>query len=571
MQTEPRPDPPTEIPTLDPSALFATAFDNAPIGMGLLDLEGRWLRVNRAFCEIVGYGPQQLTRFIYSELTHPDDLPGELEQLERLLAGEVASYSIEKRYLHSAGHPVWVRLHRSVIRDGSGRPTHFISQVEDITQPKQSQLMLTHMVMHDALTGLPNRTLAVDRLEQALARSKRKEATVAVLFLDLDRFKVINDSLGHSAGDRLLMAVGHRLSEAVRPSDTVARVGGDEFLIVCDDVADQDEALGIGRRVLEAVSRPFRVAEGEVVLATSVGVTLARAGDSPEDLIRDADAAMYRAKEAGRARCELFDETMRNGVVERLHLEQSLRRAIAREEFRLHYQPLVSMGTGEVLGVEALLRWEDPERGLVQPNDFIPLAEETGLIVPIGEWVLREACSQGARWRALGLGDLRVAVNLSVRQLLEPSLAEVVEEALAQSKLEPGKLCLEITESVLTTDAEASVEALRALKRLGVQLAVDDFGTGYASLIYLKRFPVDVLKVDRAFVSGLGTDPEDSAIVAGVVGLAKTLGLTPIAEGVETERQQDALVSLGCDLAQGYLFSRPQPADAVSLSLAAAS
>ncbi|HYH28469.1 MAG TPA: diguanylate cyclase, partial [Actinomycetota bacterium] len=424
-----------EPPKLDPVALFVTAFENAPIGMGLLDLEGRWLQVNRALCDLLGRDATELATCRFSDLTHPEDLPTELEQIDRLLSGEADSYSVEKRYVHSAGHPVWVRLHRSVVRDNDGRPTHFISQVEDITQPKQSQLMLTHMVMHDALTGLPNRTLAVDRLEQALARSRRSPSTVAVLFLDLDRFKVMNDSLGHSGGDRLLVAVGQRLSETVRPSDTVARLGGDEFLIVCEDVGDQDEALGIARRVLEAIARPIKVSDAEVVLGTSVGVAVAGGHATPEEMIRDSDAAMYRAKESGRGRCELFDQTMRNGAVERLRLEQSLRRAIEREEFRLHYQPLVSMGTGSILGVEALLRWEDPERGLVPPNDFVPLAEETGLIVPIGEWVLREACAQGSRWRARGLGDLRVAVNLSVRQLLEPGLPDVVEDALRTSGL----------------------------------------------------------------------------------------------------------------------------------------
>jgi diguanylate cyclase (GGDEF)-like protein len=417
-----------------------------------------------------------------------------------------------------------------------------------------------HQATHDPLTGLPNRSLVVDRLDRALARAQRSGGRVTVLFADLDRFKVVNDSFGHSAGDGVLLCISERLRAAVRPHDTVGRLAGDEFVVVCEDLTDR-EALDVAGRIAAAVAQPIELGGRESVITASIGIAHAEPATRAEDMLRDSDVAMYRAKERGRSRVELFDAEMRRRMIDRLETERSLRTAIAAGELRLDYQPLVSFDGWRVIAAEALVRWDHPERGVVGPADFIPLAEETGLILPIGRWVLGEACRQLAVWRAAGRRDLRVTVNLSARQFADPDLIDAVAEALARAGLPTGALCLEITESVLMEEVEATAETLRALKRLGVHLAVDDFGTGYSSLSYLKRFPVDLLKIDRSFVDGLGTDPEDGAIVLAIVSLARALRLDVVAEGVEYFHQLEALHRLGCDAVQGFLLGRPGPAD----------
>jgi diguanylate cyclase (GGDEF)-like protein len=419
-----------------------------------------------------------------------------------------------------------------------------------------------HQATHDPLTGLPNRSLVLDRLEQALARSSRTGGRVTVLFADLDRFKVVNDSFGHSVGDNVLLCVSERLRAAVRPHDTVARLAGDEFVVVCEDLTDA-EALDVAERVAATVAEPIILGGRETVITASIGIAHAEAGTRAEDMLRDSDVAMYGAKERGRSRIELFDAEMRRRMVDRLEMERSLRTAIANGELRLDYQPIVSFDGWQVTAAEALVRWDHPERGVVHPAEFIPLAEESGLILPLGRWVLTEACRQLALWRAEGRPELRVTVNLSARQFADPGLIDVVAEALARACLPADALWLEITESVLMEEVEATANTLYALKRLGVHLAVDDFGTGYSSLSYLKRFPVDLLKIDRSFIDGLGTDPEDGAIVLAIVSLAQALRLEVVAEGVEHFHQLEALHRLGCDAVQGYLLARPGPPDAL--------
>jgi diguanylate cyclase (GGDEF)-like protein len=419
-----------------------------------------------------------------------------------------------------------------------------------------------HQATHDPLTGLPNRSLVLDRLEQALARSSRTGGRVTVLFADLDRFKVVNDSFGHSVGDGVLLCVSQRLRAAVRPHDTVARLAGDEFVVVCEDLTDSD-ALDVAERVAATVAEPIVLDGRETVITASIGIAHAEPGTRAEDMLRDSDVAMYGAKERGRSRIELFDAEMRRRMVDRLEMERSLRTAIADGELRLDYQPIVGFDGWQVTAAEALVRWDHPERGVVHPAEFIPLAEESGLILPLGRWVLTEACRQLAVWRAQGRHDLRVTVNLSARQFADPELIDVVAEALARACLPADALWLEITESVLMEEVEATANTLYALKRLGVHLAVDDFGTGYSSLSYLKRFPVDLLKIDRSFIDGLGTDPEDGAIVLAIVSLAQALRLEVVAEGVEHFHQLEALHRLGCDAVQGYLLARPGPADAL--------
>jgi len=446
-------------------------------------------------------------------------------------------------------------------KDSEGRIEFVSSVTRDISERKAFEERLEYQATHDPLTGLPNRTLFLDRLELALARSRRTNRTVAVLFCDLDHFKVVNDSLGHSAGDRLLVALAQRLREALRPGDTVARFGGDEFVILCDELATQQDAVYIAERIHRAVHEPLTIGSTEVFAAISIGIAFASAETGPETMIRDADAAMYLAKERGRARYEVYDETMRATLVERLDIESALRRAMTRHELRVVYQPTIDLGTGSIVGVEALLRWDHPERGLLVPAEFIDVAEETGLIVPIGSWVIEQASRQAQRWQAARPGEhLLVSVNLSSRQLDNPALIETVREVIEATGVDPSLLGLEITESVVMRDPLASTVTLQALKDLGVRLAVDDFGTGYSSLAYLRRFPVDLLKVDRAFVDGLDPqtgDAEDRAIVAAVVSLAHTLGMQAIAEGVETEAQLAELRSLGCDMAQGYYIAKP--------------
>ena len=428
---------------------------------------------------------------------------------------------------------------------------------------KAFEEQLAHQSMHDPLTGLPNRLLFLDRLTLAIARGRRTQARVAVLFLDLDRFKNVNDSLGHDAGDELLVSVARRLESVLRPGDTVARFGGDEFTILCEDLLDdpaRSRAIEIGRRLVEAMGQPFVVRDAETYVGVSVGIALATSGDETADeLLRDADAAMYHAKDGGRGRVAVFDDTIRERALARHSTENALHRAIERGELRLFFQPIVRLEDARCIGAEALVRWQHPERGLVPPSEFVPLAEETGLIVPLGAWVLENAASQIARWQ-LEHEHFAVAVNLSARQLAQPDLTDHVADVISRNGVRPENLTFEITESVLMDDADAVMRVIEQLREIGVRFAIDDFGTGYSSLGYLKQFSVDTVKIDRAFVDGLGSDPGDHAIVSAVVGLAHALGLCVVAEGVETEAQLVELVALGCDEAQGYFFAPPQPA-----------
>jgi diguanylate cyclase (GGDEF)-like protein len=480
-----------------------------------------------------------------------------------LFAGDISGYQMEKRYLHATGSAVWVSLSVSAVRDEDGTPLYMIAQTEDITEKKAVRERLAHQAVHDPLTGLPNRASFLNRLDLALDEAGRQRRRVGVLFLDLDHFKVINDSLGHEAGDQLLVTIAHRLRRILRPTDAVARFGGDEFTILCEDVADADAVMGLARRVLAEVSRPILLTEGEVFVTTSIGIALSgHDAETPQTLVRDADTAMYRAKDAGRARADFFDERVRARTLEHLHTGNALHRALARGEFEVRYQPILDLETGRVVRFEALLRWNHPERGLLSPIEFIGLAEETGLIVPIGAWVLDTACAQAARWceQTLDGTPLGISVNLSPRQLSEPSLPGEVERTLERSGLDPDLLWLEITETALMHDTESAASALRVLRGQGIHLAVDDFGTGYSSLTHLKGFPIEALKIDQSFVKGLGRDAEDTAIVTAVVSLAHALGLGATAEGVETPEQLASLRTLGCDHAQGHLFSEPQSA-----------
>jgi diguanylate cyclase (GGDEF)-like protein/PAS domain S-box-containing protein len=557
-----------EAELLEAQERFRSAFEHAPIGMALAATNGQLFRVNLALAQMLGRAPDELLGVSLVSVTHPDDRATTEEMLARLLTGEIGSYRLEQRLLHTYGREVWVAVSASLVRDPAGVPMHVVHQIEDITARRRDGERLAHQAIHDPLTGLPNRLLFVDRLRRALSAIDTLGRT-AVLFLDLDHFKVINDSLGHSAGDRLLVAVADRLRNAVRPSDTVARFGGDEFTVLCQGVPDERVAAEIAERISAAVAKPVVLVEGEVYVTASVGIALSGSDpETPETLLRNADAAMYSAKDLGRARVEMYDAGSRDRAVRYLRTGNELHRALERGEMRVHYQPIISLETRRVAGFEALVRWQHPERGLVFPDQFVGLAEETGLIVPLGGWVLEQACRQAAEWHAQG-APVTISVNLSPRQLAEPRLPETVAAVLARTGLDANYLWLEITEGTLMRDPESAVTVLHALTATGVHLSVDDFGTGYSSMAYLRRFPVEALKVDRTFVDGIGRETEATAICTAVVSLAHALGMRAVAEGVETAEQVATLRTLGCELAQGYLFAKPGPADRYSVNSSA--
>jgi diguanylate cyclase (GGDEF)-like protein len=424
---------------------------------------------------------------------------------------------------------------------------------------RQEEERARHRALHDPLTGLPNRTLFEDHLERALARQERRDTAVGVIFMDLDRFKLVNDSLGHQSGDELLRSVSSRLKQALRPGDVVARFGGDEFAVLLDEVAEERDATTVAERIAAGLLKPFLLEEREHFVTASMGIAIGGAGADPAGLIRDADAAMYRAKDRGRARYELFDEMLRLRVGDRLRIENELRAAIDRSELRVHYQPVVSLKDGRIAGAEALIRWEHPRRGLIEPEEFIEVAEEGGLIVPMGRWVLEEATRQAAMWHNANpdSAPLEISVNVSARQLSDQRLPDLVRRTMSSAGLDPTTLSLELTEGVLMEDSEIPMEALRQLKQMGIRLVLDDFGTGFSSLSYLKRLPLDSIKLDKSFAASLGSGSIDDAIVSAVVALGQNLELSVVAEGVETQEQLDVVRKLGCDYGQGFLFSPP--------------
>jgi diguanylate cyclase (GGDEF)-like protein/PAS domain S-box-containing protein len=545
---------------------FKSSFRDAAIGMALVATDGRWLQVNRALCRIVGYSEEELLGKSFQDITYPEDLEADLNQIRRTLAGEIETYQMEKRYLHKGGSVVWGLLSVSLVHDEGGEPLYFVAQIQDITERKMLEEQLEHRAFHDHLTDLPNRYLFVDRLGQALRRTRRRKGRkVAVLFVDLDRFKVINDSLGHEAGDILLVLVSERLRRCLRPEDTLARFGGDEFVALLQDVEDPSEAIKVAGRITEEIKRPFVLEGRELFVRASLGVAVGDADTpSPEGLLRDADTAMYRAKHEG-GDCRMFDPAMYEWALKRLELEHDLRRAVEGEELVVYYQPIVNLQSGEAWGVEALVRWEHPERGLLSPTEFVPVAEESGLVVPIGERVLEEACRRATLWQKTHLHPrpLVVSVNLSARQLRRPDLARTVEKVLRETGLDARSLSLDITETVYVETLEENTAALDELRRMGVRVSIDDFGMGYSSLSYLKRLPADALKIDKSFVAGLGEDMEDTAIVRMVIDLAHTFGMEVVAEGVESWAQAEILREMGCDMAQGFCFCEPVPTERI--------
>jgi diguanylate cyclase (GGDEF)-like protein/PAS domain S-box-containing protein len=491
--------------------------------------------------------------------------PGDVERIKMEMLNHLSElnskFESEYRILCKGKTYRWMLSRGIIIRDTSGEAYRIVGTQSDITNRKVTEEQLLHDALHDALTGLPNRVLFMDRLSHAISLAKRRRNYLfAVLFFDLDRFKLINDSLGHSVGDQLLIAIARRLEKYLRVGDTVARLGGDEFTILLEDIKDENVATNIANRLQEELTRSFNLSGNEVFTSASIGITLSSFNyERPEDLLRDADIAMYRAKATGKARYEVFNTTMHTRAAALLQLETDLRRGLERREFQLYYQPIVSLKTSAITGFEALIRWQHPQRGLVSPAEFIPVAEETGLIVPIGWWVLREACRQLSAWKIQfpEYQSLVMSINLSAKQFTQTNLVEEITEILRETNVPAQSLKLEITESVIMDNAEIATTMLFQLQSLGIQLSIDDFGTGYSSLAYLYRFPTHTLKIDRSFINKIDIDSEQFEIVRTIVTLAANLGMDVVAEGVETLKHLAQLKALNCGSGQGYLFSKP--------------
>jgi diguanylate cyclase (GGDEF)-like protein/PAS domain S-box-containing protein len=542
---------------------FRLAFDHAPIGIALISLDpptgGHLLRGNPAFHALLGRTPAELESADILQFTVPEDRLAAQHRLAQMQAGELTSYSDSRRFLHADGHVVWTSMTSAVVADEQGAPLYLVAQFEDITGRREAEQLLTRQAMHDGLTGLPNRVLLMDRIAQALARSYRRGTRLALFFVDVDSFKTVNDTLGHAAGDLLLIEVGRRLAELGRDDDTVARLAGDEFVVLCEDVPGQNDAERIARRLLSGLERPYEVDRDIFRTTASIGIALSGPGSTADELLQNADIAMYRAKEAGRGTYSVYDKNLRASRDHRLRTEKELRFGIEHRQLQVLFQPIIDLSTGSTASVEALVRWDHPARGLLKPAEFLDVAETTGLIIPLGRWVIPEACRQVAEWQRSdpGIAPEQLSVNLSAVELSDPDIVNIVARALREARLPASSLCVEITESALLDGNSSNVATVRQLRAMGIRIALDDFGTGYSSLTNLKRFPVDIVKIDRSFVAGLGTDPEDTAIVGAVVGLAQALGLATTAEGVENPGQRDHLRRLGCTHVQGHFYSPP--------------
>lgn len=550
---------------------FRQAFHGSLVGTALLsEADGSFVEVNSALCEMLGYRePELLATFL--PLVVPADERADMSSiLDEVRSGATDQFKAERRLVNADEIAQWVQLSITRLDQPGDRVGLLICQVEDIDERRTAEVRLVHKTLHDPLTGLPNRLLLRDHLALALSRRKRPPDSVGLFFLDLDRFKLINDAFGHDVGDELLVVVAERISRAVRPEDTVSRLGGDEFVVLADDLAGTEEASRIAERIRVAVSKPAHVRGREVVPTVSIGIALAdQRHQSPDQLLADADSAMYRAKDWGKDRFATFNDALRQDANQRVRVEGMIREALRRDRVTALYQPIIDLSGGGAVGAEALLRLRSEDGDLIEPSGFLEVAEDTGLVVQLGARVLDAACREAVGWNRPGAPLRQVNVNLSAHQLNVPDLADTLGALLEEIGLAPAALSLELTESALMSAGPSAIRTLHALKSVGVRLGIDDFGTGYSSLTYLRSLPADFVKIDRSFVAGLDHNEDDSAIVAAVVHLARSLGLTTVAEGVESVQQLERLQTLGCDFAQGFLFDRPQPAEKVRYVLSA--
>ncbi|MGO9196227.1 MAG: putative bifunctional diguanylate cyclase/phosphodiesterase [Acidimicrobiales bacterium] len=541
---------------------FQLGFEHGAVPTAMLGLDGRILCVNAAGCEFLGRSEPDLVGTEATSLVHPEDRDPAF--VASVMAGEIERAAIERRFLRGNGAFVWGLVSLGLVRNPGGGIEYVYVQAQDITERKEAEEALVHLSLHDSLTGLPNQALLHDRLAGALARSHRYGRSVAVVFGDLDRFQLVNDNLGHRSGDLLLIEVAHRLEQTTRAADTVARFGGDEFVIICEDLDPSIRPEDLGARMTSLFQYPFRIEDQHLFATISCGVVIASVDDTAESCLRDADSAVMLAKQRGRNRVEVFNQQLRSRATRRFDLESSLQQAIERDEVRVAYQPIMDLQSRRPIAVEALLRWRQASGYVVSPNEFIPVAEESDLILRLGDFALSSALRDLVRWRSRfpHVADLSVAVNISSRQLTS-RLVTSCEALLGQHGLEGAALTVEVTERGVMVDVVESIRVLEQLAQLGIKVAVDDFGTGHSSLEYLRRLPVDTLKIDRSFIKGLGSGPEDSAIVQAIIQLASALRMEVCAEGVETGTQLAELVQLGCQLGQGYFWHRPMFAPTV--------
>jgi diguanylate cyclase (GGDEF)-like protein/PAS domain S-box-containing protein len=551
----------------DSQARYRSVVEQVSEVIFTIDARSCWTFLNPAWTQVTGFTVEESLGQPFLNFIFEDDWTHCLALYEAMMRCENDYCRTELRHITKEGGHRWLEVRAHSVTDAAGSVTGIFGTLSDITERKQAEEQLHHLALHDALTGLPNRLLFQDRLQGALSRAERSQCGVAVLFVDLDNFKVVNDSMGHEAGDDLLRAVAIHLQACTRGADTTARLGGDEFTLLLEGLHTVDEATEVAERITMCLKQPIQVGDREVFASASIGIVYSAIPDgTAEDLLRDADTAMYHAKASGKSGYVLFDPSMNTGVMERLEVETGLRFAIEREELRVYYQPLIDLQTGQMSGMEALARWEHPKLGLISPGKFIPIAEETGLIVPLGYWVLEEACRQVQEWKTVypEFHDITISVNLSGKQLQRADIVDRVDVILRKTGIDPNYVKLEITESVMMKDVDDVLAKLHALKTLGVKLAMDDFGTGYSSMASLNLLPLDTVKIDRSFISRMADQEDTRSVILAIIMLSRALQLDITGEGIETEEQVTYLQGLGCHVGQGYYFSKPLPPEVLS-------
>ncbi|OGT37684.1 MAG: hypothetical protein A3F11_11275 [Gammaproteobacteria bacterium RIFCSPHIGHO2_12_FULL_37_14] len=538
--------------------LFETIFNTSGIGIALLNLDGRFLRVNASLTELLGYGEADMLTMNYYYLIHPNDLNNQQMNIQQLIDKQIKMYYSEQQCFRKNGEIVWVTSTMSLIRDENDKPLYFIVQVHNITQQKQAEDRLHHMAYHDPLTGLANRNKLEQFINHVLATSRRHKYGFALLFLDLDRFKNINDTIGHEAGDLILQIIAERLRSTVRSTDMVARLGGDEFVLVVTDVKKTEGVALIAKTILENVLQVIIVQSKEIYLTTSIGISMyPYDGHNIQTLMKNADLALYRSKEHGRNNYQFYTSGMTNKAQEKMALQNALGHALVKNEFTLAYQPKMEIKTRRITGIEALLRWKNQEYNTITPDEIILLAEETGLIVPVSNWVMKTACQQLKVWHNSGLSSLTIAINCSGRQFKQTTFVDDILDLISQVSLPPPSLEIEITESIIMQEPENTLRVLYALKDLGIQIVIDDFGTGYWSLNNLRRLSVDKIKIDKSFIKQIIVDETSATITRAIIAMVNKLGIVTIAEGVETREQYDFLAQEGCTEIQGYYLTQP--------------